>query len=167
MYDGAKIWVRTVGRDSEHFPVVMGLHQGSALSPFLFALAIDALTRHIQGEVVDEDVRLDSQVIPRRESFKYLGFVIQGNGEIDEDVTYRIGEGWMKWRIASSVLCDKDMPPKLKDPGNSDRVGFESCVGVAGDFKSLEQLWCKKSLAIFQSLKQLEDQGSFAICRSL
>ncbi|XP_070017987.1 secreted RxLR effector protein 78-like [Nicotiana sylvestris] len=51
MYDGAKTRVRTVGGDSEHFPVDMGLHQGSALSPFLFALVMDALTHHIQGEV--------------------------------------------------------------------------------------------------------------------
>ncbi|XP_070018891.1 secreted RxLR effector protein 78-like [Nicotiana sylvestris] len=51
MYDGAKTQVRTVEGDSEHFPVEMGLHQGSALSPFLFALVMDALTNHIQGEV--------------------------------------------------------------------------------------------------------------------
>ncbi|XP_070035646.1 secreted RxLR effector protein 78-like [Nicotiana tomentosiformis] len=52
MYDGAKTRVRILRGDSEHFPVVMGLHQGSsALSPFLFALEIDALTCHIQGEV--------------------------------------------------------------------------------------------------------------------
>ncbi|XP_070003105.1 secreted RxLR effector protein 78-like [Nicotiana sylvestris] len=51
MYDGAKTRVRTTGGDSEHFHVVMGLHQGSALSPFLFALVIDELTHHIQGEV--------------------------------------------------------------------------------------------------------------------
>nr|XP_009776232.1 PREDICTED: uncharacterized protein LOC104226047 [Nicotiana sylvestris] len=51
MYDGAMTRVRTVGGDSEPFPVVMGLHQGSALSPFLFALEMDALTHHIQGEV--------------------------------------------------------------------------------------------------------------------
>ncbi|XP_019261269.1 PREDICTED: uncharacterized protein LOC109239202 [Nicotiana attenuata] len=29
----------------------MGLHQGLALSPFLFDLAMDVLSRHIQGEV--------------------------------------------------------------------------------------------------------------------
>ncbi|XP_070039133.1 secreted RxLR effector protein 78-like [Nicotiana tomentosiformis] len=51
VYDRAKTRVRTVGGDSEHFPIVMGLHQGSALSPFLFALVLDALTNHIQAEV--------------------------------------------------------------------------------------------------------------------
>ncbi|XP_070026473.1 secreted RxLR effector protein 78-like [Nicotiana tabacum] len=51
IYDGAKTKVRIVGGDSKHFPVVMGLHQGSTLSPFLFALAMDTLTHHIQGDV--------------------------------------------------------------------------------------------------------------------
>ncbi|XP_070010574.1 secreted RxLR effector protein 78-like [Nicotiana sylvestris] len=51
MYEGAKTWVRTMGDDSKHFPVVMGLHQGSALSSFLFAWVMDALIHHIQGEV--------------------------------------------------------------------------------------------------------------------
>ncbi|XP_070029075.1 uncharacterized protein [Nicotiana sylvestris] len=36
------------------------------------------------------DAKLDTQVIPKRDSFKNLGSVIQGNGEIDEDITYRI-----------------------------------------------------------------------------
>ncbi|XP_070043213.1 secreted RxLR effector protein 78-like [Nicotiana tomentosiformis] len=51
MYNDAKTRVRIVGGDSEHFSVVMGLHQKSALSPFLFALVMDVLSRHIQGEV--------------------------------------------------------------------------------------------------------------------
>lgn len=52
MYDGAETQVRTLGGDSEYFPVVMRLHQGSALRPFLFSLAIDAPMRHIQREVL-------------------------------------------------------------------------------------------------------------------
>ncbi|XP_055821948.1 uncharacterized protein LOC129890416 [Solanum dulcamara] len=39
---------------------------------------------------------------------------MQDSGEIDEDVTHRIGAGWMKWRLASGVLCDKKVPPQLK-----------------------------------------------------
>jgi len=51
MYDGAKTRVRKTGGDSGHFPVEIGFHQVSTLSPFLFSLAMDALTQHIQGEV--------------------------------------------------------------------------------------------------------------------
>ncbi|KAL3356212.1 hypothetical protein AABB24_017079 [Solanum stoloniferum] len=148
----------------------MGLHQGSVLSPFLFALVMDELTRSIQEKVpwcmlfaddivlidetrdrvnarlevwrrtleskgfrlsrtkteylrckfsdaldeADGEVRLDTQIIPKKESFKYLGAVIQRSGDIDDDVTHRIGAAWMKWRLASGVLCDKKVPPKLK-----------------------------------------------------
>ncbi|KAF3670237.1 F-box protein PP2-A15 [Capsicum annuum] len=45
---------------------------------------------------------------------RYLGSVIQSDGEIDEDVSHRIGAGWMKWKLASGVLCDKKVSPKLK-----------------------------------------------------
>nr|XP_033512780.1 uncharacterized protein LOC108945535 [Nicotiana tomentosiformis] len=60
------------------------------------------------------DVRLASQVIPKKGSFNYLGSVIQGDGEIDEDVAHCIGVGWMKWRLASGVLHDKKVPLELK-----------------------------------------------------
>ncbi|XP_070014819.1 uncharacterized protein [Nicotiana sylvestris] len=58
----------------------------------------------------DIEVRLETQVTPKRESFNYLGYIIQENEEIDEDVTHRIGAGWMKWRLAFGVLYDKNVP---------------------------------------------------------
>lgn len=36
------------------------------------------------------------------------------NGEIDGDVIHRICAEWMRRRVASGVLCDKNKPPKLK-----------------------------------------------------
>ena len=45
---------------------------------------------------------------------KNLGSVIQSNGEIDRDVTYRIRAGWLKWRVTTRVLCDKKFPARLK-----------------------------------------------------
>lgn len=51
MYNRAKTRIRTTGGDPEHFPSVMGLHQRSTLSPFLFVLMMDELIWHIQGEV--------------------------------------------------------------------------------------------------------------------
>lgn len=51
MYNGAKTRVRTTRGDSEHFSVEMGLHQGSALSAFLFTLVMDVITSRILWEV--------------------------------------------------------------------------------------------------------------------
>lgn len=63
------------------------------------------------------DVRRDTQVVPKRKRFKHLGPLLRGNGEINDDVILRIGVTWMKWRIASEILCDigtKKVPTKLK-----------------------------------------------------
>ena len=51
MYHGAETRVRTCRGDTEPFKITMGLHQDSALSPYLFALVMDELTKHIQTEV--------------------------------------------------------------------------------------------------------------------
>ena len=37
--------------ERREFPVTIGLHHGSALSPYLFALIMDELTSHIQEKV--------------------------------------------------------------------------------------------------------------------
>jgi hypothetical protein len=40
--------------------------------------------------------------------------MLQRDGDIDADVSHRIKAGWIKWRQASGVLCDKRVPQKLK-----------------------------------------------------
>ena len=51
MYRGAMTTTRTIVGKTNEFPITVGLHQGSALSPYLFALVMDELTRHMQDEV--------------------------------------------------------------------------------------------------------------------
>jgi len=60
-------------------------------------------------------VRLDGQEIPMNNHFKYLGSIIQKDGEIDSDVNYKIQAGWLKWRSATGVLCDRNIPLWLKE----------------------------------------------------
>jgi hypothetical protein len=146
MYKDAMRFVRTCDGDTSDFPIKIGLHQRSALSPYLFALVMDEVTRDIQGDIfwcmlfaddvvlVDEsreginrklelwkytleskgfrlsrtkieymmcvfsatrhedgDVTLDG-----KESFQYLGSMLQKDGDIDEDVGHRISAGWLK-----------------------------------------------------------------------
>jgi hypothetical protein len=145
MYDNVVTSVRTSDGDTNDFSINIGLHQGSALSPYLFALVMDEVIRDIQCGIhwcmlfaddvvlVDEsrtgvdqklelwkrtlevkgfrlsrskteymkcdfsaimqeegDVRLDSQVVPKKDTFRYLGSMLQKDGDIDEDLSHRI-----------------------------------------------------------------------------
>jgi hypothetical protein len=49
MYDNVVTSVRTSNGDTNDFPINIGLHQETALSPYLFALVMDEVTRDIQG----------------------------------------------------------------------------------------------------------------------
>ena len=51
IYEEGRTNVRTSGGVTNDFYVSMGLHQGSALSPFLFILVMDELTKGIQDEL--------------------------------------------------------------------------------------------------------------------
>ena len=42
--------MRTTYGETSEYPVSISLHQGSALSPYLFALIMDEVTAHIQKE---------------------------------------------------------------------------------------------------------------------
>uniref|UniRef100_A0A8R7VFQ2 Reverse transcriptase domain-containing protein n=1 Tax=Triticum urartu TaxID=4572 RepID=A0A8R7VFQ2_TRIUA len=170
MYDNVVTSVRTSDVDTDDLPIKIGLHQGSALSPYLFALVMDEVTRDIEEDIPwcmlftndmvlvddsrtgvyrklelwrqtlkskgfrlsrtkieymmcgfsatrceEEEVSLDGQVVPRKDTFRYLGSMLQEDVGIDEDVNHRIKARWMKWRQASGILCDKRVPRKLKD----------------------------------------------------
>ena len=44
------------------------------------------------------DLSLDGQVVAHKDIFRYLGLMLQKDGNIDEDVRHRISAGWLKWR---------------------------------------------------------------------
>jgi Reverse transcriptase (RNA-dependent DNA polymerase) len=43
--------VRACDGESDAFPIKIGLHQGSALSPYIFTLVMDEITKDIQGDI--------------------------------------------------------------------------------------------------------------------
>ena len=51
MYEGVRTKVRTVIGDTDNFSIDIGLHQGSALSSFLFTIVMDEFTKAIQDEI--------------------------------------------------------------------------------------------------------------------
>ena len=63
LYDGAKTRVRVGSAYSEEFKVHVGVHQGSVLSPLLFAIVVDVVTENARRGVVNELLYADDLVI--------------------------------------------------------------------------------------------------------
>ncbi|GKB51108.1 probable LRR receptor-like serine/threonine-protein kinase RFK1 isoform X1 [Tanacetum coccineum] len=152
MYEGVKTRVRTTMGNTEFFPVDVGLHQGSAISPYLFTLILDELSREIQESIpwcmifADDIVLIaesaeelnnkierwrealeDNGLRVSREKTEYLrcDFGRYEFGWMMEDVAHRIGVGWMKWRAASGyvVLGDHRKPKTNRvDSGGIENV---------------------------------------------
>ena len=51
MYQGATTCVKSKRGTSEHFEVGIGLHQGSALSPFLFIMLVDTISQDVRNDL--------------------------------------------------------------------------------------------------------------------
>ena len=75
MYNGATTTVRSAAELTEEFKVGVGLHQGSALSPFLFAIIIDRLTEDIRKDAPWDMLFADDIVLCR-----------QNHRELEEDL---------------------------------------------------------------------------------
>nr|GEW99284.1 hypothetical protein [Tanacetum cinerariifolium] len=135
MYNGAKTQVRTIIGNTEFFPVEVGLHQGSAISPYLFALILDEEALEANGLRVSREkteylrcdfsnseiahnkeveVCIGDKILQPNESFRYLRSMLHKSGRIDEDVAHRIKAASLKWRAATGVVCDRNVPLKLK-----------------------------------------------------
>jgi hypothetical protein len=49
-----------------------------------------------------------------KDTFHYLGSMLQKDEDINKDVNPRIKIGWLKWCQASAVLCGPSVPQKLE-----------------------------------------------------
>ena len=63
LYDGTKTRVRVGSAYSEEFEVNVGVHQGSVLSPLLFAIVVDVITENARRNVVNELMYADDLVL--------------------------------------------------------------------------------------------------------
>ena len=81
MYDGATTTVKSAAELTEEFKVGVGLHQDSALSPFLFTIITDKLTEGIRKDVPWEMLFADGIAVSGR-----------NHKELDNDLEICTGE---------------------------------------------------------------------------
>jgi Reverse transcriptase (RNA-dependent DNA polymerase) len=69
MYTNVMTYVRACDGESDTFPIKIGLHQGSVLSPYIVTLVMDEITKDIQRNIpwcmlfVDDVVLIDESRI--------------------------------------------------------------------------------------------------------
>ncbi|CAN6726323.1 unnamed protein product [Malus baccata var. baccata] len=88
------------------------MHQQS-LSPYLFALVMDELTGHIQ-DVIPWCMLYADDIGLIDETQEGVNAKLNLWRKPIKDRIYGIQAGWMKWKSASGVLCDRRIPLKLK-----------------------------------------------------
>ena len=84
LYDGTKTTVRIGSARVEEFEVKADVHQGSVLSPLLFAIAVNVITENARRGVVNELLYADH-------------FVLMG--KTIEDLKERFEIGNMPWKV--------------------------------------------------------------------
>jgi len=60
-------------------------------------------------------VKVGDHISPQVTQLKYLGSIVQNDGDIQGDINHQIQVGWLKWRRALGVLFDVKIPLKLKE----------------------------------------------------
>ncbi|KAK6755839.1 hypothetical protein RB195_014306 [Necator americanus] len=64
--------------------------------------------------IEDGSICVDGTELNKVDCFKYLGSKVTSIGDIDQKVRPRVNVAWMKWKMATGVLCDKKVPVRLK-----------------------------------------------------
>ena len=63
MYEGSRTKVRVGSGFSEEFGIRVGVHQGSVLSPLIFAIVVDAVSEHVREGLLNEISYADDLVL--------------------------------------------------------------------------------------------------------
>ena len=105
MYDGATATVRSAAGLTEEFKVGVGLHQGSALIPFLFVIIMDKLTEDIRKDIPWDMLFADDIVLSR-----------QHHREIEDDL-----EMWRNALERRGLKVSRSTTEYLKAGGVDDR----------------------------------------------
>ncbi|VDO65224.1 unnamed protein product [Heligmosomoides polygyrus] len=111
LYSCPKSRVQAAAGTSMEFPISVGVHQGSALSPLLFVVVMDAITRDLQKPVpwtllYADDVMLASE----------------DKGELERELQawcdrlerFGLRLNVKKTEYLNGVLCDRKIPVRLK-----------------------------------------------------
>ena len=174
MYEDAMTKVKLNGRESNAFSVRVGVHQGSVLSPLLFIVVLEALSREFREGLPMELLYADDLVL-MAESEELLREKLRKWKEGMEAKGLRVNAGKtkvMQCRVSRFQSEDSGEHPCgvcRKAVGDNSifcveclRWVHKRCSGISGKLKSNNDFHCRRCLdgenGLFQSvlLKEVE-----------
>ncbi|KAK6767132.1 hypothetical protein RB195_026481 [Necator americanus] len=63
-----------------------------------------------EPRIEDGSVPVDGTELNKVDCFKYLESEVTSTGDIDQECRARVNATWVKWKMATGVLCDKKVP---------------------------------------------------------
>ncbi|KAK3557964.1 hypothetical protein QTP86_005212 [Hemibagrus guttatus] len=104
MYERSRTVVRCAVGQTEEFNVEVGLHQGSALSPFLFAIVMDQLSEEVRQESPWTMMFADDIVI-----------CSESREQVEENLErWRFALERRGMKVHTGVLCDQKISARIK-----------------------------------------------------
>ena len=138
MYHNARSRVRVNGQLSEEFKVQVGVHQGSVLSPLLFIIVLEALSRNISSDTtVAELLYADDLVIVADSQEECVARLIDWKAGL-ADRGLRVNMGKTKFMVSGTGL---DVP---KDTGRYPCAVCRQGVGAHSIFCGSCKHWVHK-----------------------
>ena len=105
LYEGTKTWVRVDSELSEVFEVKVEMHQGSVLSPFLFAVVVDVVTEFAREGALSEWLYADDLVL-MSETIEGLRNKFLKWKEAFESMGLKVNLGKSKVTVCSGITKD-------------------------------------------------------------
>ena len=156
MYDGVETVVRTADGDSESFKVKVGLHQGSVLSPLLFIMVMEVVTRDIRiglpWELLYADdlvLTSDTEIGLKQKIMKWKASMESKGLKVNVGKTKVMISGERKEVVAPAVkfpcsVCNKGVRSNCIQCNKCNKWVHKKCSGVKGSLMKVSaQFVCK------------------------
>lgn len=154
MYEGCETVVKTAAGNTEEFRVGMGLHQGSVLSPFLFVVIMEILTKNIVEDapwsmLFADDIVLNAETDKELEQkLEEWRSCLEDSGlKISRAKTVYMGEGGVKLEdsdvervecfkyLGSKINPQNDLEPEVSSRVKAGWANWRKTTGILCDKK--------------------------------